>query len=143
MIGKPEWFQRRKYGGWGLTPKTWQGWVYIAAFILPLALFQSLPYWDDKTRFVVTFLWLTFLFVDIIDIMGRLKKDEREDKIEAIAERNAAYSMVGVLIIAVLYEVIQSAITQTFSIDPFIIITLFVGAIVKSVSNFVLERRGI
>jgi len=27
MIGNPEWFQRRKYGGWGIFPKTWQGWA--------------------------------------------------------------------------------------------------------------------
>ena len=24
MIAKPEWFKRRKYGGWGLGIKTWQ-----------------------------------------------------------------------------------------------------------------------
>lgn len=27
MYGRPEWFVPKTYG-WGLTPITWQGWVY-------------------------------------------------------------------------------------------------------------------
>jgi len=27
MFGKPQWFRDKKLG-WGLTPITWQGWVY-------------------------------------------------------------------------------------------------------------------
>lgn len=33
MIAQKEWFGRRKYTGWGVTPKTWQGWVYIAVAV--------------------------------------------------------------------------------------------------------------
>jgi hypothetical protein len=29
MIGNPEWFTYRIFG-WGVAPKTWQGWVYVA-----------------------------------------------------------------------------------------------------------------
>ena len=31
VFGKPEWF-RPKRRGWGLTPVTWQGWVYTASW---------------------------------------------------------------------------------------------------------------
>ena len=31
MIGKPEWFTYR-FLGWGVRPKTKEGWLYIAVF---------------------------------------------------------------------------------------------------------------
>ncbi len=31
MFGKPEWFRPKSFG-WGLTPITWQGWLYTAAW---------------------------------------------------------------------------------------------------------------
>ncbi len=43
MLGKPEWFERRKYSGWGLTPKTWQGWAYIALMALPVLVMPVIP----------------------------------------------------------------------------------------------------
>mgnify|MGYP006969599056 CR=1 FL=1 len=32
MFGNPAWFEPKKVG-WGLTPVTWQGWVYTAAWV--------------------------------------------------------------------------------------------------------------
>ena len=72
MIGKAEWFKRRKYGGWGITPKTWQGWLYIAVMLVPFMIFQSLPFWDEKTRMVITFGWIAILVIDVFDIMFHL-----------------------------------------------------------------------
>lgn len=34
MIDKKDWFRIRKFGGWGVTPATKEGWVYIAIFVL-------------------------------------------------------------------------------------------------------------
>ncbi|MBN2454533.1 hypothetical protein JXB11_03225 [Candidatus Woesearchaeota archaeon] len=141
MIGKPEWFERRKYGGWGIHPKKWQGGVYIAAALIPLVVFNALPYWDTTTRIIFTAGWLVLLMLDVTQIMVSLKKDERESKIEAIAERNAAWAMMLVLVIGVLYQAISSALQQKFMVDPFIAGALFLGLIVKSVSNLKLERR--
>ena len=31
MFGKPNWFRAKTFG-WGLTPITWQGWAYTAAW---------------------------------------------------------------------------------------------------------------
>jgi hypothetical protein len=97
MIGKPEWFERRKYGGWGVRPKTWQGYLYLVIIFIPFIIFQALPYWDAETRTVVTIGWLVFLLLDVTHIMMSLKRDERELKIEALSERNAAWVMVLIL----------------------------------------------
>ena len=78
MIGKPEWFQRRKYSGWGIVPKTWQGYVYIAVMIIPLIFFHALPYWSATTKTIVTIILAVIFGIDVIDIMIRMKRDERE-----------------------------------------------------------------
>ena len=35
MFGKPHWFRPKRFG-WGLTPVTWQGWVYVLVWIAVL-----------------------------------------------------------------------------------------------------------
>lgn len=142
MIGRPEWFQRRKYGGWGITPKTWQGWIYIAIIFIPFAVFQMIPFWDAQLRIYVTIGWLAFLIIDASHIMINLRKDEMETKIEAISERNASWIMVLVLAIGILYQLISGSLQQKVSIDPFLIIALFSGMIMKSVSDIYLEKKG-
>ena len=48
MIAQASWFERRKYGGWGVTPKAWQGRVYLAITLGLFAIFQSIPVWKAK-----------------------------------------------------------------------------------------------
>lgn len=141
VIAKPEWFGRRKYTGWGVTPKTWQGWVYIVLVIGPIILFQSLPFWTPKIRIVVTILWLAFLLIDILDVMLRMKLDEREKIHEAISERNALWAIMTVLVVAIVYDVVSGALSQELKIDWFLVVALFAGVIVKAISNVVLDRR--
>jgi len=143
MIAKREWFKRRKYGGWGVSPATWQGWVYIVLIIIPFMVFQSLPFWTTEIRMIITAVWLLFLFLDIIPVMINLKRDEREFKIEAISERNAAWFMSLILVFGVFYEIVNSALNENLSVNLFLIIALFGGAIVKSISNYQLERKRI
>lgn len=141
MIGRPEWFKRRKYGGWGLYPITWQGWVYIAAMIAPLIVFHSLPWWTDTTRIWVTVAWAAILLFDTTDIMIRLRKDERERIHEAYAERNAAWVMVLVLVAAILYQIISTGLQGPPEIDWWIVAALFGGLGAKAISNLYLERK--
>ena len=140
MIARKEWFERRKYGGWGVSPKSWEGWAYIALVLIPFMIFQALPFWIMKTRMIVSVVWMIFLFADLIPIMINLKRDEREYKIEAISERNASWFMSLVLVFGVFYEVISSSLKQEISVNIFLIIALLGGAIVKSISNYRLER---
>ncbi|MBU4351936.1 MAG: hypothetical protein KJ939_02535 [Nanoarchaeota archaeon] len=141
MLGKPEWFKRRKYSGWGIIPKTWQGWVYILIFMLPFVVFQALPYWDEKTRITATIVWLVILLIDVSDIMVRMKNDERERLHEAIAERNAAWIMLLVIITGIFYQTIKSALTQTLEVDFFLVGALFAGVIAKMITNFYLDKK--
>lgn len=143
MIARKEWFNRRKYGGWGVSPNCWQGWLYMAFVIIPFIIFQSLSYWTIEIRMTVTILWLAFLFLDIIPVMIFLKRDEREHQIEAISERNAAWFMSLVLVAGVLFELTKSALQQKISVNIFLIIALFGGALVKTISNLILEKRKI
>jgi len=143
MIAKTDWFQRRKYGGWGISPKTWQGWAYVAAILLPFIIFQALPYWTTETRLAITAMWVAFLLIDVTPVMINLKKDEREHKIEALAERNAAWFMSVALTIGIVYQAITSALNQQINVDWFMVAALFGGAIVKSISNIRLERKAL
>ncbi|MFA6065296.1 MAG: hypothetical protein WCW44_06040 [archaeon] len=141
MIGKPEWFERRKYGGWGLVPKTWQGWIYLAVMVAIVFAIQMVPIFDSNTRLLVTLIWAAILVIDTVDMMIKLKRDEREHKIESIAERNAAWAMVAVLAIGIAYQAATSAVTKSIQVDLFLVAALLVGLLAKAISNIILERR--
>src|SRR5262245_53133172 len=127
MIGNPNWFDIRKYSGWGLRPKTWQGWIYVFGLIAPLLLFQMIPHMDNKIRISFTAIWMVFILLEAIDITIRIKKDERERLHEAIAERNAAWFITVILALALLYQGMQSALTGQFLLDPLLIVALLGG----------------
>jgi amino acid transporter len=141
MIGKSKWFKRRKYGGWGITPKTKEGWIYLLFIIFPFIVFHMLPFWSNITRIVVTSIWLFILFVDVTDIMINLKRDEREKLHEAIAERNALWVIVLILVVGLLYYIIDSGLKQQTHIPPFIVTALVIGALVKTISNIYLDKH--
>jgi len=142
MIAKPEWFERRKFG-WGVTPRNWQGWAYTLAIIVPVIIFQSIPGWDAQVRTAGTVFWVVFVVLDLLPIMVTVKKDEREYRNEAIAERNASWFMVMVLVAGILYEIVISGINHEFSINWFMILALLGGAVVKGISSYNLDRKGV
>jgi hypothetical protein len=136
MIGKSEWFQRRKYGGWGLSPKAWQGWAYTGLMILiTLGLMQWSP--------VAAYVFIGVMCLDVIHLMMTLKKDELEVKMEALAERNAAWAMIGIIVVGVGFQSVQSAITGRSQLDYFLVAALFGGVIAKAATNLWLERKGV
>ena len=141
MFGKPEWFTQRKYSGWGLTPKTREGWLYIIAIIVPFAIFQALPFWDAEMRMYATFGWLAFVAFDVLDIMLRMKKDERETLHEAIAERNAAWMMIVAITAGIVYQLISSELAGSPYVDPVLIIVLFAGLAAKAFTNWKLSKE--
>jgi hypothetical protein len=141
MFGKPEWFERRKYSGWGLTPKTREGWLYIAAIILPLLAFQALPFWDAQVRMYAAAGWAAFVAFDVLDIMFRMKKDEREEMHEAIAERNAAWVMVVAIAAGLVYQAVSSSVAGVPYFDPVLAFALFAGLAAKAYTNWKLSRE--
>ena len=140
MIAKTEWFNRRKYGGWGVVPSTKQGWFYVLFMFLPFLVFHILPFWNSSTRVIVTVVWILFLIFDLIPVMIQVPKDEREKMHEAIAERNASWSMVFTLVFVILFDILKQATNQKIEINWSLFVVLLVGVITKAISNIVLER---
>lgn len=141
MIGKTQWFQRRKFGGWGLAPKTWQSWAYIAALIGLFGLIQVLPLGNPDYNLIATIVLLILVIADTIDIMIHLPMDERDRIHEAMAERNALWTMLAVLIGGLIWQATTGAISRNPQIDPVIIIALFSAVITKAFTNLYLERK--
>jgi hypothetical protein len=141
MIGKYEWFARRKYTGWGIVPRTWQGWLYIVLAIIPFAALQLIPNISNKTRIIGTGIWAILVIIDTLDIMFRMKRDEREKAHEAIAERNALWVMIIALAIGVAYEAAASVAQKRFAVDPVIMAALFAGLLTKGITNYYLDKK--
>lgn len=140
MIGNPKWFNPRKYSGWGLTPNSWQGWAYIGLIALPLIFVNQLPINEQfKTGFF--FVWGLFFAIDFIDIMRKIKRDERDKMHEALAERNAMWFMIAALVVGVAFQSGKSAITGNVEIDPIILIALFGAMITKAITHFYLRNK--
>lgn len=142
MFAKKEWFKRRKYGGWGITPKTKEGWLYILFITTPFIIFHFLPFWTDQVRIYVTVVWLLVLLIDVLPITITVERDELESKIEAIAERNSAWFMSVILVFGLLHETMTHALKGEVYFNPVIVIALLGGVLVKSVSNYILEKKG-
>lgn len=142
MLGKADWFQRRKYLGWGIYPKKWQGWVYILIFILLVAVVQLLPIPDVNTKLIITTVLVAILLIDVVHIMLTMKKDERETKHEAIADRNALWVMLGVLIVGILYQTISATLKgQVPTVDYFLIAALLASVLAKGLTNLYLDKK--
>jgi len=76
MFGKPEWFRPKTFG-WGLTPVTWQGWVYTlvvaAVLVVPFNLLLH------GGRHVEAFVWmaaaLALVFYDVALILRKMRQN--------------------------------------------------------------------
>jgi len=140
MIGKKEWFKRRKYSGWGVVPATWQGWMYTAVMISPLAVLSFMQV--NEAVPAVLIVWFIIFAIDMVDIMIHVPKDEREREHEAIAERNALWVIIAVLATGVAFEVAQNtAQGKDVLVDPVILIALVTGVIAKGATNWYLDRH--
>jgi hypothetical protein len=143
MLARKEWFARRKYGGWGVTPKDWRGWLYIIIMIGALAIMHAFIDIPDEQRLFLTAGWVLFLLLDIAPIMVTVEKDERESMQEAISDRNAAWVMVFVLLAGFFYDIIQTSLDGTMKINWFIIGALIAGATAKTITEIAMDKRGI
>jgi len=104
MIGKAHWFKYRTFG-WGLAPKTWQGWVYVAvlAFLIGGTFAMGIT---DSTKMWIFAIIITVAVVDMILIMSQLPKfsDERENYHQLIIERNCSFAAIVALLAVALYQ---------------------------------------
>ncbi len=139
MLGNPKWFKRRKYSGWGLTPATWQGWAYVGVLLCSIFFVFIMTTWlkvQAPYQIGILLCVLTFIILDSLDIAIRINKDERETTHEAFAERNAAWVMVMLLGIGIVFQSTVSLLKGTLYVDPFMVTALLGGVIVKGISNW-------
>ncbi len=104
MIGKPEWFTYRLFG-WGIRPKTKEGWLYIAAFVALLLVVGFIPMGMAAHAWLLGII-VAVLLLDTLHIMVQLPKvsDERENYHQLVIERNCSFAAIAALIIVAAYE---------------------------------------
>jgi uncharacterized membrane protein len=127
--------------GWGLFPKTWEGWAYILVAIAIGALIQYLPVVDEQTKTVITIAFIAIIILDVIHMMAKLPMDERDRIHEAISERNALWAILAALVIGIGWQAGTSIVSQNVQIDPVIIAALAAGLIAKAISNIYLDKK--
>jgi hypothetical protein len=142
MIAKATWFNRRKYSGWGLTPKNWQGVVYIMGIAAIVAIIQNLGF-NETYKLIISIVLIIFILVDLLQAMAAIKLDEREQKIEAIAERNASWTMVAASALSIIYVSTIGKDLNGTELIPVLILPILVGTVAKGVSNYILDRKGV
>jgi len=141
MFGNAKWFSMRKYGGWGLTPNCWQGWIYLAIIIIPFTILSTLKL-PGMTATYLQFVWGGIFALDFIFMITKIKKDERETIHEAIAERNAMWFVIIALVIGLAYQVSVGAVKQDMTnIDPIILIALMGAVLIKAATHIYLRDK--
>jgi hypothetical protein len=145
MIGKPEWFTTRKMG-WGLGIRKPEAIVYIIVIgFLYAAVFASPLGSDLKTAAVV--ILSAVVIIDTLHIMYVVYKnlDEREERHQLVAERNASFTAVALITICLLYVVINAALTKTEppTIELVIPVSVLLAmSLAKGGTLLLLEREG-
>jgi hypothetical protein len=140
MIGKPEWFTYRKFG-WGLSPKTWKGWLYVCIAALILGFITSLSVVDTTKMWIAGIVFAIFI-ADILHIMIQLPKvsDERENYHQLIIERNCSFAAIGALIGIALWQSYMNRgtllTTGGLPFDYTILIILGAMFVTKVISSF-------
>ncbi len=142
MFANPRWFGRRKWGGWGIYPRTKEGLLYILLLITPVLMLTYSPL-PEQTKTSWTLIWTGFVVVDVFSIMLRIKHDKRETKLEAIAERNAGWALVFVIGAGIIYQAYKTSITGINHMDPFLLAALFISWLVKAFSHLYLRNSEI
>jgi len=146
MIGKPHWFKYRTFG-WGLTPKTWEGWVYIAvaAFLLAGTFAMGIT---NPTMIWLFAIILVILIVDVLVIMTQLPKvsDEKENYHQLVIERNCSFAAIVTLLVIAIYQTYKNTgflVLQNgaFPFDISLLIVLGAMLVVKIASTIYVKMK--
>jgi hypothetical protein len=91
MFGKPEWFRDKKVG-WGLSPVSWQGWLYTtiwgAVIAGPFAFLLIRPGPDIETsyRLVSAGVWLVATLGGLVWDVWQIKRARNAPPVAAKKE---------------------------------------------------------
>ncbi len=91
MFGKPEWFDENN-SGWGLSPKSWQGWAYTVIWAGVLVAPSSLLL--SQFKLPETGIWLiasaSFLLYDLCSTKRKMRAQKDLDNLYYISEESVA-----------------------------------------------------
>jgi hypothetical protein len=142
---KPEWFKRRKYSGWGLTPISWQGWLSLVLLVLPIVFLLSKI--NEGAHLVGISLVLFLIYfvafmIFIFGLMSRIKTDERNRAHEAIADRNALWVLIIIISVGLVLEGTMPELVHSLAqVNPFIVGGMLSAWIVKVISIYWLDTH--
>ncbi|MBN2881252.1 hypothetical protein JXM83_04325 [Candidatus Woesearchaeota archaeon] len=127
MIGNSKWFTYRIFG-WGLRPKTKEGWLYILILVGILFGITLLPIQQLYKTYTIIAI-VTLVLLDTMHIMMQLGKhhDERERYHQLLIERNCSFAAIAALIGIVIYD----AITNPTVVNNTAVIVLCVMVLTK------------
>ena len=79
MIGKPEWFTYKIFG-WGIMPKTWQGFAYVFVSMIIVGIIILGPVATIVKMWALG-IFVGAIFLDALHIMTQLQSyhDERQN----------------------------------------------------------------
>ena len=137
MIAKKEWFKPRLFG-WGLRPVTWEGWVYVAIFVVLFMGTLNLPF-DDVGKVIAGGIVMVVFLIDLIIVMFQMYKnlDERERRNQQIIESGASLTAVLAILLALVYKSLSQGI-----VDYILLGILIAMALAKGVISLYLMKNG-
>lgn len=143
MIGKPEWFTYRIFG-WGLRPKTWQGWIYVAVLAFLVGALTAITI-NDQIKLAAYIIILGLFIADMLHIMSQLSSvhDERENYHQLIIERNCSFAAIAALLGVALFQTYQNRDLLNTAILPFdysLLVIIAVMVVVKVFSHVYVKR---
>lgn len=143
MLGKAKWFTPRKFG-WGLGIGTKESIFYIAAIVIILAIISQLPL-QFEIKAVVSGIIIAVFVLDTLHMMMEVYKrlDEREQKHQAIAERNASFiAIIGLIVFLAFESVATYPVAPSFDKIAAPVGILVAMSLAKGISLLYLERNG-
>lgn len=143
MLGRPEWFTYRS-AGWGIAARTWQGWVYIGAFVALVAAILASPL-PEPLKAKLVWLFTGVFVLDCLVIWTQLGRhhDERERLHQLIIERNCSLAAVFSVVAVMGYQVFQHRhdLKTELPFDPLLFVVLGAMVLTKLTSTLYLRFR--
>ena len=92
MIGKPEWFTYKVFG-WGIMPRTWQGFAYVFVSMIIAGIIILAPV-ATIVRMWLPGIFVGAIFLDALHIMIQLQShhDERQNYHQLLIEKNVSFA---------------------------------------------------
>ena len=144
MFARAEWFTSRSTG-WGVAPRTWQGWAYLLVFTAIFIALAGSPLSETAKQILMGFLG-AFILVDIVAVWVRMGRhqDERFRMHQLIIERNCSFAAVFSVIAVIGFRIYGSQNTlraDSFPFDPLLLGVLGAMVLTKLVSTIYLKYK--